>query len=92
MKRSWFQDKDGTYFRNLPLIMAEQKAIIGRLWSGRRYRQLEAEWQQAWREGVLRKDHLDRGDKLVQMGRFRDVYPDKPGLWVLDDDSERTTP
>ena len=83
--RCWFQDKDGTYFRNIPLIMAEQKAVMYKPWLAGYFRQLTAEWNQAWREGLIRKDSLSPGDVVVEPAPFRVVYPDKPGLWVLDE-------
>lgn len=87
MKRRWFQDKDGTFYRNCPLILGEQKECIGPPFRGRRFRQLQAEWEVAWRDGVIRKAKLGRGDKLVPgPAPFREAYPDNPGLWVLDEE------
>lgn len=89
--RAWFRDDDGTYFRNCPLILAEQKRELDRTpppWGWRHHfailDALKAEWQHAWSEGVLRKDELEPGDVVVPMASFRDAYPDKPELWILD--------
>jgi hypothetical protein len=87
--RRWFQDRDGTYYRNLPLIMAEQKEVMAwpPLTPGKYgvLDDLEAEWDVAWAKGLIRKAELDPGDMLVTPAPFREVYPDKPGLWRLDD-------
>ncbi|WP_020116807.1 hypothetical protein [Streptomyces canus] len=87
MRRAWFQDDDGTYRRNCPLIMAEQDQLLNMLlpW---RYRALKREWRQAWRHGVIRSDTIGRRDHVVTAAPFREAYPDKPGLWSLDE--ERT--
>lgn len=82
-RRRWFQDKDGTYYRNCPLIMAEQKECPW--WRERTWKALTSEWEQAFRDGIIRKDRLGRQDELVTAAPFREVYPDKPGLWFLDD-------
>jgi hypothetical protein len=84
MKRAWFQDNNGTFYRNCPLILAEQERCTRLPWRYRRFWKLNAEWREAFRKGVLRKDRLGRGDVLVQPVPFRKAYPDKPGLWVLD--------
>lgn len=101
-ERCWFQDKDGTYFRNCPLILDEQQELIElyRHTNPLRLRKLQQinallaelkrEWDQAWRDGVFRKEHLDHGDRVVQMAKFRDRYPDKPALWVLDEPDARS--
>lgn len=96
-QRHWFQDKDGTYYRNCPLIMDEQRELLDRLkgtnpWRVRRIRQfdhaldeLEREWTAVFNEGIIRKAGLAPGDVVVQPAPFREVYPDKPGLWFLDE-------
>jgi hypothetical protein len=85
MKRAWFAGTDGTYYRNCPLIMAEQQRCLRRPWRYRLFWQLDAEWHEVFRQGVKRKDRLGRGDVLVQPRPFREAYPDKPGLWQLDE-------
>lgn len=84
-RQCWFAEPDGSgYYRNCPLIMTERKAAINR----GRYRlanQLQDEWQQVFRSGVRRKAALGRRDILVSSTSFREAYPDRPGLWVLDD-------
>ena len=87
MKRAWFQDKDGTYYRNCPLIMAELERISARAWPWLmpRCRALAAEWEQAFSAGVIRKPALGRRDVLREPGSFREAYPRHPGLWVLDE-------
>lgn len=86
MRRAWFQDTDGTYRRNCPLIMAEQDQVLNTLLPWRR-RALEAEWQQAWRDGVIRTNKIGRRDRIATPAPFREAYPDKPGLWILDEES-----
>jgi hypothetical protein len=82
MKKYWFQDEDGSYYRNGPLILQEMHKAICRPF---KFASLEREMQQVRRDGLLRKDKLDRGDVVVVMKSFRESYPDKPGLWVLDE-------
>ena len=82
-KRHWFQDADGTYFRNAPLILNEMKET--RWWQNKRWAALTAEHDRVFWQGVDRKDTLDRGDVVVQMRPFREAYPNHPGLWVLDE-------
>ena len=84
MKRAWFRDSNGTYYRNCPLILAEQERCIRWPWRYRLFWQLDAEFRETFRKGVLRKDRLGRGDRLVQQVPFREAYPDKPELWFLD--------
>ena len=80
----WFQAEDGTYYRNCPLIMAERKAALA---MGRYllFERLGDEWHECFREGVFRKATLDKNDRLATPVPFRVAYPDKPGLWVLDE-------
>jgi hypothetical protein len=88
-QRRWFQDKDGTYYRNGPLILAEEREWLKLLCTRRVSRELDklhAEFQIVWKDGLIRKPALEPGDRLVQQATFRDAYPDKPGLWVLDGD------
>lgn len=84
MKRKWFRDDDGTYYRTVPLITAELGRCAWRPW---RLRALRAEWDEAWREGLIRKPRLGRGDVLVPPLPMRVAYPHMPGLWVLDGES-----
>lgn len=81
VRRAWFQDEDGTYFRNCPLIMRERTRAV----SPRHRRALSEEWWQAFREGLIRADTIGRNDVIVKMRSFREAYPDHPGLWRLDD-------
>ena len=83
--RTWLRDADGTYFRNCPMIMAQQDRLINILlpW---RFRALEREWWHVYREGVLRSETIGRFDRVATPGRLQDAYPDKPGLWALDYD------
>lgn len=84
MRRSWFQDDNGTYYRNCPLIDADRKRALNRLlpW---RARTLTAEWWHAYREGVIRTAAIGRRDRVATPMPFREAYPQHPGLWVLDD-------
>lgn len=87
MKRRWFRAEDGTYCRNCPLILAEIKKAEVSLWFGRRRRldALQTERDQAWREGVIRKATLDRGDVVIEPLPMRIAYPQHPILWTLDE-------
>lgn len=86
MKRQWFQDTDGTYYRNCPLIRAEIDRARTCPWLWHHIRGLEAEWWEVFREGVTRKDKLGHGDRDAgQPSPFREAYPNNPGLWMLDD-------
>lgn len=91
MKRYWFQAEDGTFFRNLPLIMGEQQLCRARPWLWHRLATLDAEWQQAWADGLIRKQALSRGDVLATPAPMREAYPDRPGLWMLDEPQTRTS-
>jgi hypothetical protein len=82
MKRKWFRDDDGTFFRNVPLNIAEMDATP--LWMFWRHRYLEREWRTVWDKGVIRKDRLGRRDVEVKMRSFREAYPDDPRIWTLD--------
>jgi hypothetical protein len=85
VKRQWFRDEDdGGFYRNCPLIRDDMDRALrrGRLLLHRR---LAAEWQQAWTEGVISKPSLGRGDVAVEPAPFREAYPDRPGLWRLDE-------
>lgn len=84
MRRAWFQDSDGTYRRNCPLIMAELDRVSSILlpW---RYIALNREWWQAYREGVIRADRIGRFDRVAEPAPFREAYPDNPELWILDE-------
>lgn len=81
--RRWFKAKDGTYFRNCPLIHGEagQAARVGRY---RLAHKLHDEWERVWENGVARKDKLERGDVEVKMRTFREMYPDEPEMWIFD--------
>jgi len=87
--RRWFRDeKRGDYYRNLPLIMDEQREVM--TWRNTMHKfavldSLHAEWNQVWREGLMRKDELGPDDMLATPAPFREMYPDRPGLWCLDD-------
>lgn len=85
MRRAWFQDPDGTYRRNCPLIMDEQDQLLNMLlpW---RYFALKREWQQAWRDGIIRADTIGSRDRIATPMPFREAYPDKPELWTLDEE------
>jgi hypothetical protein len=87
--RQWFRDKDGTYYRNCPLIRSEQDEV--RAWpTGTALKwaiveELSAEWWRTFHAGVQRKADLDPGDVVVTPAPFREAYPRHPGLWALDE-------
>lgn len=80
-KRAWFKDQDGTYYRNCSLILREMKQARGTRW----FAVLSAEFDEVFHRGVVRKEHLERGDVAVEGCSFREAYPHLPGLWRLDD-------
>lgn len=84
-RRTWLRDADGTYYRNCPTIMQEQDRLINMLlpW---RFRALEREWWHVYREGVLRTRAIGRFDRVATPGTARECYPDRPGLWALDEE------
>ncbi|MFM9629387.1 hypothetical protein ACKI10_17390 [Streptomyces galilaeus] len=84
-RRAWLQDDDGTYYRNCPMIMAEQDRLINMLlpW---RLRALDREWWHVYREGVLRTRTIGRFDRVATAAPLRETYPDNPGLRVLDEE------
>lgn len=83
MKRHWFQDRDGTYYRNCPMILDDMKATPWFFF--RQRRRLELEWRNVWLHGGIRKSQLGRGDVVVRPASMRDAYPDRPGFWTLDE-------
>ena len=92
--RHWFHDPDGTYYRNCPLIRAEQDQVL-RWPSGSACKlaaldALAAEWRSTFREGVQRKASLGPCDVVATPAPFREAYPDNSGLWVLDELERRT--
>lgn len=84
MRRTWFRDEDGSYRRNCPLISdeLERPSSILLPW---RYITLNREWWQAYREGLIRADRIGRRDRVATPMPLREAYPDKPGLWILDE-------
>lgn len=84
LPRRWFRDKDGTFYRNCPLVLKESREAIdaGRWEVATR---LHAEFDEVFREGLIRKPALEPGDVEVRPVPFREAYPDKPELWVLDE-------
>jgi hypothetical protein len=64
MTRQWFQDKDGTYYRNCPLIMDERLKAIdeGKLDVASI---LKLEWDQAW-HNTITKTELEECDVVVK--------------------------
>lgn len=87
MRRRWFRAEDGTYYRNIPLINADLASPINRClpW---RLRALDAEWSRAFSKGSIRASKVRWWDKIETSAPFREAYPDRPGLWVLDQDEE----
>jgi hypothetical protein len=83
-QRRWFQAKDGTFYRNCPLIMQERYQAL-RWCRFRLASQLREEWAETFRGGVTRKPTLGRNDTFAgEPLSFREAYPDEPGLWMLD--------
>lgn len=91
MKRRWFQDDDGTFYRNIPLIRGDQDRLINRLlpW---RFWTLAAEWRHAWMDGVIETSRIGRRDVIAVPRPFREAYPNHPGLWRLDERREERRP
>jgi hypothetical protein len=84
MRRQWFKDKDGTFYRNCNLNLDERERALrsGRLFLVHR---LEKEWSQLWQKGLISKEKLGWRDVEVQPRPFREAYPDQPVLWALDE-------
>jgi hypothetical protein len=83
MRRNWFKDEQG-YYRNCPLIMRERQQALQRFRLFRA-RKLAAEWDMAFRAGLIRSPSIGRRDRVVQPRPFREAYPETPQLWWLDD-------
>lgn len=64
MKRTWYQSRsDGRYFRNCPLVLADLERPANRLpW---RQKELNAEWDRVWRDGVRWADSIPEGDTAI---------------------------
>lgn len=94
--RFWFRYSDGTYYRNCPLIAAERDEVLA--WApstpGKHaiIDQLHAEWDATFSRGCQHKPGLDPGDVAAQPAPFHVAYPDKPGLWFLDEDDRPAEP
>lgn len=84
MRRTWFQDDNGTYYRNCPLIEHDQRTLIN-VWLPWRARALEGEWRQAYLVGPIRADRVDSWDRVAVPASFRDAYPHEPSMWIFDD-------
>lgn len=84
MKRRWFQNERGAYYRNCPLVMREREMRINQIlpW---RARKLRKEWEYIFKHGVRRATRIGWRDEVVKPTSFQDAYPDKPGLWILDE-------
>jgi len=85
MKRQWFRDKDGTFYRNANLVHGEANRLARRgcfLAAARRHK----EWERIFRKGVDRKDRLGWRDVEVKPRSFREAYPQYPIFWQFDDD------
>lgn len=69
MKRTWYQrQSDGRYFRNCPLIMAEQDALLKRWYSRKRQdhiEMLQTEWEEVFQRGVRPVSSIPAGDVVV---------------------------
>jgi hypothetical protein len=64
MNRAWFQDADGTYYRNCPLIAVEWDEAIEAGDMAAVYR-LRLEWGRAW-HNTIKKTELEEGDLVVK--------------------------
>lgn len=85
MKRRWFRDDDGTYYRNINLILSEiQASPHWLIWNWPRLWRLHREFDETFRVGLQRKDRLGWRDVEAQPVPFRVAYPNHPILWKLD--------
>lgn len=85
--RYWFQGKDGRYYRNANLVLAEMNEIVAQpFWKQdfRRFAALDNEFYALHRAGPIWKSTLDKGDVVATRVQFRDAYPNNPILWKLD--------
>lgn len=93
VQRRWFRHREGGFFRNVPLIIAEMEALNAQrpLWerqrraNERQFAALEAEWSAVMNVDLIRAAELPRGDIEAIPMSIRESHPDRPGLWVLDD-------
>lgn len=86
VKRSWFRDDDGTFFRNANLVHADMKRMRRRTPSDfRRLNEMHDEWDRIFWAGVERKDQLGPDDVEVEPVPMREAYPQYPILWTLDE-------
>jgi hypothetical protein len=67
--RRWFEDTDGTWYRNCPLIAAERDEVLAWPLTTRGkfeiLAELFAEWDETFRIGIQRKAELGRGEVPV---------------------------
>lgn len=85
MSKTWFKDRDGTYFRNCGCVERDKRRARLRPWLWWRLPALEREWWSVFREGVTQAEKIGRRDRVAEPRPFREAYPNHPGLWVLDD-------
>lgn len=85
MSRSWFEDRDGTYFRNSNCVDRDMERARLRPWLWWTLPGLRREWWEVFREGVVQTDKIGRFDRVLEPKAFREAYPNHPGLWVLDE-------
>lgn len=75
MYRTWYRrQSDGTFFRNCPLIMAEQERATDPSASAR----LRDEWGECLREGVSTAGEIEPGDQWIDY----DDSPEATARWV----------
>lgn len=84
MRRRWFRDRDGTYYRNVPMVLNE----LDTTWPVRLWKRamLLSELDHIYREGHTRRRTLGWWQVEVQPMTMREAYPDRPIFWTLDED------
>lgn len=84
MRRTWFKDDDGTYYRNCPLVKRDMGRPMNLILFWRQF-SLHNEWDEVYAAGVRRADKIRPWDRVTTPRPFRESYPDHPGLWILDE-------
>jgi hypothetical protein len=75
VRRTWYRKRsDGTFFRNLSLIMAERERTINPLTTAR----LTNEWDECWRQGLITATAVGRHDRWIDY----DDSPEATTRWV----------
>lgn len=71
----WRQNSDGTFFRNCPAVEMDRERLENKLpW---RYKALTDEWWAIFREGVISRETIPKGDRWIAFDDSREAT----GAW-----------